>query len=140
MIKKYTSTKSEEIVRYRKMANDGWIDSMYWLSSAILTSDSSTDRGVEACKWLFMATFFGDKKSKDAFDFVASTLSKEAFEKGCDEASEWLEQKYLDFQTDVDIGNWSSELYELVKDGVDTSKRKAAVKLVWTNSKVDKSI
>ena len=128
--------KVDEIARYRKMANDGWIDSMYWLASALLNSDSSSNRGVEACKWLFMATFFGHEKSKNALEFVSSTLGKESFEKGCDDATEWLEQKYLDFQTDVDIGNWSSELYELVKDGVDTSKRKAVVKLVWTNREV----
>jgi len=132
--------KLEQIVRYRKLANDGWIDNMYWLASALLNFESSTDRGIEACKWLFMATFFGDKKSQNALDFVAITIGKEAFDKGCDEASEWLEQKYLDFQTDVDVGNWSSELYELVKDDVVTSKRKAVVKLVWTNIKVDNSI
>jgi hypothetical protein len=130
-------SKSEDIVRYRKMANDGWIDSMYWLASALLNSDSSSDRGVEACKWLFMATFFGHEKSKDALEFVSSTLGKEAFNKGCDEATAWLEQKNKDFQTDVDIGNWSSELYELVKDGVDTTKRKTALKLVWTNQQND---
>jgi hypothetical protein len=127
---------SKEIIRYRKMANDGWIDSMYLLASALLNFDTSNERGVEACKWLFMASFFDHKKSKDALDFVASTLGKEAFNKGCDEATAWLEQKYKDFQTDVDIGNWSSELYELVKDGVDSTKRKAALKLVWTSSKV----
>ncbi len=130
-------SKSEDIVRYRKMANDGWIDSMYWLASALLNSDSSSDRGVEACKWLFMATFFGHEKSKDALEFVSSTLGKEAFNKGCDEATAWLEQKNKDFQTDVDIGNWSSELYELVKDGVDTTKRKTVLKLVWTNQQND---
>ena len=132
-------SKSEDLARYRKMANDGWIESMYWLASAILNSDNSSDRGVEACKWLYMSTFLGHSKSKDALDFVISTLSKDEFDRGCDDGVKWLEQKYLDFQTDADIGNWSSELYELVKDGVDSSKSKTDLRLVWSSSKVEKS-
>jgi TPR repeat protein len=125
------SNKSEEIAIFRKMANDGWLDSMYWLASALLISDDSNDRGDEAAKWLFMAIYLGHEKSKAALEFVNSTLGSERFNRAADEAIEWLGEKFNDFETNKDISKWSSELYELVKKNDDESKRRAAIKLVW---------
>jgi hypothetical protein len=127
------SNNPEEIETFRKMANDGWIDSMYWLASALLISDDSNDRGDEAAKWLFMAIFLGHEKSKAALEFVNSTLGVERFNKACDGAIEWLGDKYTDFEEGRDISKWSSELYETVKKGDIDNKRRAAIKLVWRN-------
>jgi TPR repeat protein len=127
------SNKSEEIAIFRKMANDGWLDSMYWLASALLISDDSNDRGDEAAKWLFMAIYLGHEKSKAALEFVNSTLGSERFNKASDEAIKWLEEKFNDFENDKDISKWSSELYQLVKKGDDENKRRTSIKLVWRN-------
>ena len=128
-------SNKEEIETFRKMANDGWLDSMYWLASALLVSDGSKNRGDEAAKWLFMAIYLGHEKSRSALEFINSTLGSERFNKAADEAIEWLGNKFNDFETDKDISKWSSELYELVKKGDEETKRRAAIKLVWRNDK-----
>ena len=128
-----SSNNAEEIATFRKMANDGWLDSMYWLASTLLVSESSNNRGVEAAKWLFIAIFLGHEKSKSALEFVNSTLAAERFNKACDDAIEWLGDKYTDFEEGRDISKWSSELYETVKKGDIDNKRRAAIKLVWRN-------
>ena len=94
------------------MANDGWLDSMYWHASALLFSESYSDRGVEAAKWLFMAIYLGHERSKAALEFVNSTLGVERFNKAADEGIAWLGEKYDDFESGKDISKWSSELHE----------------------------
>lgn len=126
--------KTEEITRLRQMANDGWTDSMFWLASTLLISDDSKGRGDEAAKWLFMAIYLGHERSKSALEFVNSTLGVDRFNKAADEGIEWLGEKYNDFETGKDISKWSSELYASVKKGDFDNKRRAAIKLVWSNS------
>ena len=80
-----------------------------------------------------MAIFLGHEKSKAALEFVNSSLGVERFNKACDDAIEWLGDKYTDFEEGRDISKWSSELYETVKKGDIDNKRRAAIKLVWSN-------
>lgn len=125
------SNNSSELATFRMMANDGWLDSMYWLASGLLISDNSSDRGVEAAKWLFIAIYLGHERSKGPLEFVNSTLGTERFNQAYDDAIAWLEEKFTDFDTDKDISKWSPELYQLVKKSDDENKRRAAIKLVW---------
>jgi hypothetical protein len=126
------NNKTEEITKFREMANNGCLDSMYWLASALLVSDSSKDRAIEASKWLFLAIYLRHEKSKAVLEFINSTQDSEAFEISYQSAVSWLEEKYEEFETDKDISKWSSELYELVKKGDADNKRRAAIKLVWS--------
>lgn len=127
------TTQLEEITRLRQMANNGCLDSMYWLASALLVSDGSKDRAVEASKWLFLAIYLGHEKSKAVLEFINSTQDSEAFEMSYQAAVSWLEAKSEDFESDKDISKWSSVLYELFKKSDDRSKRKTTIKLVVNN-------
>jgi len=124
---------SEDIAKYRMMANDGWIHAMYVLASTLLISANSCDRGDEAAKWLFMAAYFGHERSKSALEFVNSALGPERFNKAADEGIAWLQQKIDEYDAHKDISKWSSELYEIAKKNEKDWERRAALKLVWRN-------
>lgn len=128
------TNKADEITKFREMANNGCLDSMYWLASALLVSDSSQDRVIEASKWLFLAIYLGHEKSKAVLEFINSTYDAESFEISYQSAVSWLEEKYEEFENNKDISKWSSELYEWVKKGDAENKRRAAIKLVWSKS------
>lgn len=129
----------EQIATFRKMANEGCLDAMYWLASALLVYERSNDRGVEAAKWLFMAIYLGHEKSKPVLEFVNSSLGIELFNRAADEATEWLGEKFDVFQNGKDISKWSSELYALVKKGDIENKKRATIKLVINNINDKKS-
>lgn len=128
------TTNLDEIARLRQLANNGCLDSMYWLASTLLVSDGSHDRSIEASKWLFLSIYLGHEKSKAVLEFVNSTQDMASFDIAYQAAVSWLEEKSEDYENKKDISKWSTELYGLFKKSEDRSKRKEALKLVWNKS------
>ena len=66
---------------------------------------------AEATKWLHISAMLGSKEGRRFFDFMSVKATKEQYEEGCQNATQWLESKVDadDRQIHYDLRNWLSQ-------------------------------